>query len=365
MKKTICWITSGYLLQVDLPVIKELTKEFNIQWIVFAKQNNSQCKTAMEYAKDYNIELKIISNKWHRYSPMTYLEYNKIIKHLSNLNADIYYFNIITFPYLLWSIKRHIPSNKVVMAMHHGHAPTLMDFRPLYILFLKYLCKQPYIFQYFSETQASYFTGNINNRYIINLSLNNYGKSSCQPPKDYVSFLFFGNIIGTKNVEGIIKAAQSIKGKTSQNFKIKICGYCRNWNYYQSLIKYPELFELQIKRLPDDIIPNLFSSSHYLLLPYTFVSQSGPLRIAYGYNLPVIVSDLEGFKESVIEGITGRFCHVNDIESLAKIMQEVIENHPNAYNELKKQQAAYIESHMSQKVIISKYINMFNQIGLN
>ena len=362
MKRTICWVTSGYLLQVDLPILKHLKEEFNIKWIVYAKMESDMAQHATDYAHENGLELILLTTRNHRFSPLIYFEFTKQMKMIRDLNANIYYFDTIAFPYLIFAIKKYIPANKIVMAMHHGYAPTLIEFRPLYKKYLRFLCKQNYTFQYFSETQASYFTGNQSKKYVINLSLNDYGKSQNVPPTDYVSFLFFGVIIGTKNVDGIIEAACMVKEKTNKKFKIKIVGHCRDWEPYKTLIKYPEIFDLKIERVPDTIIPDLFSSAHYLLQPYKFVSQSGPLRMAYGYNLPVITSNLDGFKESVVENVTGIFCRVNDTESLANVMLEVIENHPTMYNELKNKQVDYIHKNMSQEVIISRYIEMFKTI---
>ena len=362
MKKSICWVTSGYLLQVDLPILYKIKEWFNLKWVVYAEPGSDMAQHALDYARKHEIDIMVFSSHHHRYCPLIYFDFAKQMRMLSKIDADIYYFNIIAFPYLIFAIKHDLPSTKVVMAMHHGAVPTLMDFKLLYRYYLKFLCAQPFTFQYFSQSQAAYFTGNQDKCHVINLSLNNYGKSTLQPPKDYVSFLFFGVIIGTKNVAGIIQAACIVKERTQKKFKVKIVGHCRDWKPYEKLIRYPEIFDLKIERVPDNIIPDLFSSSHYLLQPYTFVSQSGPLRMAYGYNLPVITSDLEGFKEYVIDGVTGRVCKAGDVESLAKVMQEVIDNHPEMYNTLRSKQAEYIKENISQEVILAKYKSMFNKV---
>lgn len=118
---------------------------------------------------------------------------------------------------------------------------------------------------------------------------------------------------------------------------------------------------MHIKSIPDTDIPDLFATTHYLVLPYKSVTQSGPLRIAYGYNTPVIASDLEGFKESIINNVTGLLFKTDDVTSLASLMRNVIEN-PQTYNIIKSKQKEYINNNISEKVIINKYINMFNNI---
>lgn len=362
--KSIVWVTSGYLLQVDLPILDQLNKVFKIKWIVVAAEKSDQRQHAKEYALHNNIDVEFFSLHHHRYLPTTYFEYAKLIKSLGALNYDLYYFDIIAFPYLIFAIKKYLPSEKVIMAMHHGKIHNGMQLRHLYKYYLKYLCNQKFWFQYFSDTQARYFTGDKSHRFMIPLALNDFGKASIQPPTEYVQFLSFGHIIETKNIGLLIQAACLLKEKCDLPFKVKIVGHCRNWiSKYQPLVKHPEIFDLQIESVPDADIPNLFCGSHYLVLPYKSVTQSGPLRIAYGYNTPVITSDLEGFKESVVENVTGLMFKTENAESLAQLMQRVIENHPQTFQQLKDKQKQYVDENLKIDAVVAKYVKMFNSIN--
>lgn len=66
----------------------------------------------------------------------------------------------------------------------------------------------------------------------------------------------------------------------------------------------------EFRRIDDEEIPELFTKSDYLVLPYEDVAQSGPHMIAYNYNLPVIASDIDGFKERVVDGENGFYLNV-------------------------------------------------------
>ncbi len=129
---------------------------------------------------------------------------------------------------------------------------------------------------------------------------------------------------------------------------------------YQPLIKYGDAFELDIRRIEESEIPKLFGESHYLVLPYKSVTQSGPLRIAYGYNVPVIASDLDGFKESVVEDVTGLLFSEGDIDSLYSVMRSTIENHPLMYDEIKRSQKRYVD-----EISMLKCLMKFYQIDVN
>lgn len=363
-KKSIVWVTSSYLLQVDLPILDQLSKIYKIKWIVYTPENSDKGQHAKEYAKNNDIDVEFFTIRCHRYLPLAYFDYDSQMKSLARLNYDLYYFDLIAFPYLIFAIKKHIPSSKVIIAMHHGKIHNGMQLRHLYKHYLKYLCKQKFWFQYFSETQARYFTGEVSRKFTIPLALNDFGRSDMLPPTEYVQFLSFGHIIETKNVGLLIKAACLLKERCQLPFKVKIVGHCRTWaSTYQPLIKYPEIFDLQIESVPDAAIPNLFAASHYLVLPYKSVTQSGPLRIAYGYNTPVITSDLEGFKESVVENVTGLMFKTEDVESLAQLMQDVVEKHPQTYQRLKNEQKKYVDGNLKVDAVVAKYVNMFNSIN--
>lgn len=363
MKKSITWITPDYFLQVDLPVLLYLKDIYHIRWIVYSHQHSDSAKTVKEYAQKYNINVTFFCIKGHRYSPLCYPQYCKQMQILKSYNSDIYYFNIIAFPYMLFALKKYIPHNKIIFTMHHGKIHKGMQLRHLYKYYLRYLCKQNFYYQYFSESQARYFTGKMSHIFTIPLALNDFGHSSKEPPKDYVQFLSFGNIIETKNIGLLIKAACLLKERCNKPFKVKIVGHCRTWDStYQHLIKYPEIFDLHIERVSDSEIPDLFASANYLVLPYKSVTQSGPLRIAYGYNTPVIASDLDGFKESVVENVTGLMFKSEDVESLVQVMENVIECHPKKYQELKAMQKKYVNENLKVDAVVAKYIQMFNSI---
>lgn len=362
--KTICWVTSSYLLQVDFPILYKLNDIYKIRWIVYADEDSDKGIFAKQYANRHGINIEFLKLHNHGYSPLSFFEYERHLKYLGALKCDLYYFDIIAFPYMIFAIKKYIPHEKVIMAMHHGKIHNGMRLKHIYKHYLSFLCNQNFHFQYFSETQAKYFTGERWRRFVIPLALNDFGKSIQQPPMDHVQFLSFGHIIRTKNIGLLIKAACILKEKCEIPFKVKIVGHCRTWDTtYQPLIKYPEIFDLRIESVPDEDIPDLFSSSHYLILPYKSVTQSGPLRIAYGYNMPVITSDLEGFKESVVENVTGLMFKNGDVDSLVHVMKVCVENHPEFYDRLKMRQKNFVYGNLSVDVVVEKYIEMFNHIN--
>lgn len=363
-KKKICWITGGYLLQVDLPILSFLRESFDIQWTVVAPANSNMAKTAKEYASIHSIPLNIYSGRGHRYLPLCLLDYIPMFRNLANQKADIYYCNWTPFPYAWIPLEFYIPKDKIIMAMHHGSLHDGMQLKHLYKYYLRHVCSRKIRFQYFSDTQANgkYSAVDKSRVTVIPLALNDYGKSNKEPSKDYIEFLSFGHIIETKNIGLLIRAAEKLYKMTDKKFKVKIVGQCRLWNeLYNNLIEHSEIFDLNIQMVPDEMIPDLFSSAHYLVLPYKAVTQSGPLRIAYGYNTPVIASDLDGFKESMEENVTGYLFKSEDVDSLVSIMNKVLIGGYDDYLEIKKKQSKFIQDNLSVSSVVEKYIRMFNE----
>lgn len=362
-KVRICWITSGYLLQVDLPLLSSLKEFFDIHWVVLADPRSDMGKNAKEYAAQYGIDIEMRFARGHRYLPLCLLDYFSMCRDFAELNADIYYCNWTPFPYAWIPFEKYIPADRLIMAMHHGCLHDGMQLKHMYKYYLKHVTQRDVHFQYFSETQANgeYSAKDKSKVTVIPLALNDFGKSTKKPSCDHIEFLAFGHIIETKNIGLLIEAANKLYERLGNKFRVRIVGQCRLWDQlYQPLVKYPEIFELDIRMVPNEMIPDLFSSVHYLVLPYKAVTQSGPLRIAYGYNTPVITSDLDGFKESMVEGITGYMFETENVDALVEIMEKMVLGGQESYSSIKAKQKDYVDRNLSVSSVVEKYKMMFN-----
>lgn len=360
----IVWLTAGCYLQVDLPFLNILCQRYDIEWIVAADNESYLAQHARDYAAQNNINLHFydMNRKW--YHPLSLKESASLVKYVSSINAEVYYFDYTTFPHLFWSMRRCMKGKKLLLAMHQGKAHSGMRFTWLHNVYLKWLKQQPYYFLFFSQSQSSLFESDPTRKYMIPLAINDYGNSETLPPADKVVFQYFGHIISTKNVGLLIQAACKLKEETDKPFLVRIYGHCRNWDQlYQPLIKYPEIFDLRSESIPDDEIPDVFSSAHYLVQPYKTVTQSGPTKLAYGYHLPIIASDLLGFRESIVEDVTGLFFKSEDVDSLTSLMKRCIDEHPQLYTKLRDSQRDYVENNLSVETIINQYDDMFNKIA--
>lgn len=76
-----------------------------------------------------------------------------------------------------------------------------------------------------------------------------------------------------------------------------------------------------IRYISDKDIEIYFKAADVLALPYKNIFQSGILFLAYSFGLPVVASDLDAFRDDIIEGKTGFVCKTNDPADLAKTLE--------------------------------------------
>lgn len=119
--------------------------------------------------------------------------------------------------------------------------------------------------------------------------------------------------------------------------------------------------------MPNNKIADLFCQSHFLILPYKDVTQSGPLMIAFNYGVPAIASNLPGFVENIKDTVTGFLFETENSDSLYTIMKTVIDTHKTNYSQIKQNLNEYIGNNYSILKIKTMYSEMFNSelIGNN
>ena len=69
---------------------------------------------------------------------------------------------------------------------------------------------------------------------------------------------------------------------------------------------------------------NVVFASDLVVLPYLEISESGVYKYAQTCRIPVLCSDIDEFKESIIEDKNGFMFKRNDYKDLAKSVIEII-----------------------------------------
>lgn len=139
--------------------------------------------------------------------------------------------------------------------------------------------------------------------------------------------LFFGNIAPYKGLEYLVEAMALLVAKET-NYRLVIAGQPKGctpyWNEIQrrisSLGLQPYVVE-RIEYVPDAATEIYFKAADVLVLPYTYIFQSGVLFLGYNFGLPAIAADVGSLKEDIVLGQTGFVCRPQDPIDLAKSIE--------------------------------------------
>ncbi|MDQ3966876.1 MAG: glycosyltransferase family 4 protein, partial [Thermoproteota archaeon] len=157
-------------------------------------------------------------------------------------------------------------------------------------------------------------------RYLLTDNNNSHFNES-----EYV--LLFGSIKPYKGIDIFIKAARIVREKTRSNFKVLIAGR-GDISYFQNLLEKEDLEYIRLRNeiIPDSEIPHIFNKAKFVVLPYTYASQSGVIPLAYTFSKPVIVSNTGSLGEFVAHDETGFVFERGNIDQLANYMIKLLED---------------------------------------
>lgn len=371
MIKTITWITPEYFIETDIHIVTRLCDYFRINWFIVFTGNSTLYSKEIENIKnkksgDCLEVIKYVLPKKHPIS-ITYLsKYWNLLKRVKQTKADLYYTAIVGLPYFLPLAMLKLPRKKTIIAAHNVTTPKGASYAKITSIYNEICYRFFENFQTFSKSQREELLKRHPKKNILQAPfvLKDYGKPTVKMP-DVITFISFGRIRGYKCVDNIIYAAQKVADNSNKPFKIIIAGECSDWQKYAAKIDKPDIFELIIREIENEEIPNLFGRSHYSLYPYKDIAQSGALFVSLNYKVPPIVSDLPAFREVLYDRENAIFVRPSDKEDLYKKMLWAVETFPTEHNILKRGMEKSISDEYSPSSIVKKYIHFFNTLISN
>lgn len=358
-RKKICWITPDYFLIVDAPKVPHLIKDFDIEWILINTYNTNRKTDGLLTEKfrprEYNL-------KYRQKDPRIIFQYLSLLLMIRKMKPDLIYISFHGFPFFLPLLLMFFNADKVVWGVHNVRTPKGASNSGFMDIYQNYVFKRIKNIHVFSEFQLGVAKELFPEKkhFFIPLTLEDYGNSDVLPPDKFVRFLFFGYIKEYKGLDILIRSFGELKDSGLKNIELFIAGKCDNWEYYNTIINGDTGIKTRIESIPNNEIPDIISSCHYVVLPYRDSAQSGVLNLAYQYNKPVIASDIEALKQSIAKDSTGLFFKNGSQESLTEVMKNVVSGHPAKYLEMKNNVRSFVAKEYSMDKIIDRYKELLN-----
>lgn len=174
--------------------------------------------------------------------------------------------------------------------------------------------------------------------------------------EDKKILLFFGFVREYKGLRHIINAMPEIV-KYDSNIRLMIVGEFRSdkENYLEQIKKLDVGNNIDIVDgyIPDSGIEKYFAASDLIVLPYESATQSGIVQIAYGFEKPVIATDVGGLPEVVSDGKTGYIVEPKNPKALAEaVIRFFDENRSEEFTEnVRKEAYRYSWDRMNEAVV--------------
>lgn len=106
-------------------------------------------------------------------------------------------------------------------------------------------------------------------------------------------------------------------------------------------------------------MPRLYGASDCMVLPTQYDSFSNVVLEAMACDIPVITTPNNGAAEAIEPGVNGYIMkHHNDVEGLARLIQEVLRNKPAWQGRPRKRAEAF-----SPEDSLAKYVDLFQNLG--
>jgi len=365
----IFYLSSTDVFDTDMNVLPHLGKEHQITFgVLVPKGSRSHWEKELKPAVTRNtlIQLEIIHLRYRRRNPLNIPVYIKLIASIRRGNYDVIYLNDFEDIYFRALCVAFIRKDKTIFGIHDVEHHSGWKHNVLLKATKEIFLRKFDTVLTFSASQAKLIESKCSRVFAVPMALKYFGANP-DVQKDYniVQFLFFGNIASYKGLDILINAIKRLSLRYD-NFRLTIAGRCGEWaTVYEPMIAGNKCIAADIRFIENAEIPGFFSSAHYLILPYRDVTQSGPLMIAYNYHVPVIASDLDGFREYVEEDVTGFTFEAGKEDQLEEALENAIHRKRDAYEQLVNRLKNFVSRQYAAENVASLYSNVFEEVYEN
>jgi glycosyltransferase involved in cell wall biosynthesis len=362
-KNKIAWITSAGLVETDIHVVPDLMQRFDIDWYVIKDTCESlDYENELSKFSGSRSGLKIIKLEGKRFGVKRIQYYRTFVRKLAEY--DLIYTVIFGIPYYVPLLKFGIKDKKVIVAVHNVNLLKGITHPIAKRVYQKMVFKFFGFFDTFSKSQCELLKKIETNKKVFYtpFMLKDYGVAKKDRTDNRVTFLCYGNIKEYKRHDLVIHAAQALYEKGITGFKVLIAGEGAYWETCKADIKYSELFDLRIARVRNEEVADLFNETDYLVMPYQDIAQSGAAIVGVNYGVPIIASDLDAFREYIVDGENGYLIAPTDAHALEDAMEKCITGHIQNYDKMHDNMIRVRNNEFSKENVIRAYSEMIDSV---
>lgn len=134
--------------------------------------------------------------------------------------------------------------------------------------------------------------------------------------------LFFGFVREYKGLKYLLNAMPALKEQYGNGIKLLVVGsFDGDKDNYMKIVEdnnINDVVDVIDGYIPDNEVEKYFAACDLVVLPYETATQSGIVQIAYGFEKPVIVTNVGGLPDVVEDGVTGYVVEPKNEKTLAK-----------------------------------------------
>lgn len=363
-KKTIVYLNPDSFIDTDCTVLHHLSKEFHVIWFYIYEINKKMHLTieqAQMYSDKYGIELHLVISKYRLRDPRNLTFYSNIINEINRINPNLIYHSLKS-PYWLLLLKTRCNCKKIVLGIHDAKMHSLQfSFSRLFMKYtLDYTIKCHKYHITLSKNQHDLLLDSYGiESAMVGMSYKYYGPSLLKIPpiSSGVKLLFFGSINLYKGLDILIETLEKLRTHGINNVSLTIAGKGDYWEKCKSLIRTQDMYNLQIRFIENNEIPDLMSSHHFLALPYRDATQSGPLATAIAYELPILAPRFGYFTETYTDDSAILYEQGNIKDALQYISSLSSEKYANLKKNCKK-----VKEMNAEESVANRYIDYFKKV---
>ena len=140
--------------------------------------------------------------------------------------------------------------------------------------------------------------------------------------------LFFGFVREYKGLRHLLRAMPLLRGFGMDVRLLVVGDFGDDRQEYMDLIDelgIRNMLEIHGGYIPDKEVEKYFAACDLVALPYESATQSGIVQIAYGFEKPVVVTDVGGLPDVVTDGETGYVVEPRNPDALAEAVRRYFE----------------------------------------